>query len=230
MQLSNRMLAIAGMVSPGYSVADVGCDHGYLPIWLVSQKISPRAIAMDIGDGPLERARDNITQQGLLEYIETRKSDGTAALLPGECESLIIAGMGGPLMERILMARWEVTRSFKEIILEPQSDVGHMRMFLADHGYCITHENMIYEDGKFYPVMRVVEGEMMPLSDVEMLYGPLLLQEKNQVLLQFLMREKRLKTQLLDKLQLAKSSEKAKHRIQVLRQELDVLNEGIGRF
>lgn len=229
MQLSKRMLAIAQMVSRGYRVADVGCDHGYLPIWLVSQKISPRAIAMDIGDGPLERARENIMKHGLLEYIETRKSDGTAALSLGECDSLVIAGMGGPLMERILQARWEVTRAFKEIILEPQSDVGHMRMFLQKNGYRITDENMIYEDGKYYPVMRVVEGEMKELSVVEQLYGPLLLNAKNPVLLDYLNREKDLKTKLLGKLKDTKS-ERAGERARILLREMDIVEEAISLF
>lgn len=229
MQLSKRMLAIAEMVSPGSRVADVGCDHGYLPIWLVSQQISPRAVAMDIGDGPLERARENIRQHGLLEYIETRKSDGTEALQAGECDTLIIAGMGGPLMERILSDHWDITRGFREIILEPQSDVRHMRIFLQQNGYRITDENMIYEDGKYYPVLRVTEGKMEHLTPVQYQYGPCLLQNRNPVLKSFLKWEENLKAQLLEKLRKT-SGERAEGRVQQLTEELLLIRQAIALY
>ena len=95
-----RLRAIAGMVTKGNRLADVGCDHGYLSIWLVSEKTVPSAIAMDVRPGPLSRARENITRYGLEDYIETRLSDGLAKLEPGEGDTLVIAGMGGPLMEK----------------------------------------------------------------------------------------------------------------------------------
>lgn len=82
-QLSMRLRAIAGMVTKGNRLADVGCDHGYLSIWLVSEKTVPSAIAMDVRPGPLSRARENITRYGLEDYIETRLSDGLAKLEPG---------------------------------------------------------------------------------------------------------------------------------------------------
>ena len=100
-QLSMRLRAIAGMVTKGNRLADVGCDHGYLSIWLVSEKTVPSAIAMDVRPGPLSRARENISRYGLEDYIETRLSDGLTKLEPGEGDTLVIAGMGGPLMERI---------------------------------------------------------------------------------------------------------------------------------
>ncbi len=94
MQLSNRLLAVAGMVTEGNTVADVGCDHGYIPIYLIQQKKIPCAIAMDIRRGPLSRAEAHIEENGLREYIQTRLSDGVQALKPGEADTLIIAGMG----------------------------------------------------------------------------------------------------------------------------------------
>ena len=102
MQLSLRLSAIAGLVTRGNRLVDVGCDHGYLPVSLYLDGKIPGAIAMDVRKGPLSRAQEHISQYGLDAYIETRLSDGLEALKPGEGDTLVIAGMGGPLMERIL--------------------------------------------------------------------------------------------------------------------------------
>ena len=97
MQLSLRLSAIAGLVTRGNRLVDVGCDHGYLPVALYLDGKIPKAIAMDVRKGPLSRAQEHISQYGLNTYIETRLSDGLEALKPGEGDTLVIAGMGGPL-------------------------------------------------------------------------------------------------------------------------------------
>ena len=159
MQLSLRLSAIADMVTEGNRLVDVGCDHGYLPVYLIQQKKIPSAIAMDVRKGPLSRAQEHIRQFGLEEYIQTRLSDGLAALKAGEGDTLVIAGMGGPLMERILTDSKSVRDSFSELILQPQSDIPHFRRFIQSEGWEIVEEKMVEEDGKFYPMMRVVLGE-----------------------------------------------------------------------
>ena len=103
MQLSLRLSAIAGLVTRGNRLVDVGCDHGYLPVSLYLDGKIPCAIAMDVRKGPLSRAQEHISQYGLDEYIQTRLSDGLEALKPGEGDTLVIAGMGGPLMEGFLL-------------------------------------------------------------------------------------------------------------------------------
>ena len=113
MQLSKRLAAVARLVSAGSRLADVGTDHGYVPISLVCEGKIPSAIAMDVNRGPLNRARAHIKAQGLEKYIDTRLSDGLAALAPGEADSVLIAGMGGMLMMRILsqgQAHWDTVR------------------------------------------------------------------------------------------------------------------------
>ena len=154
-----RLCAIAGMVTKGNRLADVGCDHGYLSIYLVEERIVPSAIAMDVRPGPLSRARENISRYGLEDYIETRLSDGLTKLEPGEGDTLVIAGMGGPLMERILNEGAKVREGFQELILQPQSDLPHFRHFLSEIGWEIVREEMIKEDGKFYPMMKAVRRE-----------------------------------------------------------------------
>ena len=100
--LSNRMQALTDMVTPGTVITDVGCDHGFVSVYLVQKGLSPRVIAMDVRSGPLERAREHIREYGLQDRIETRLSDGLHGLKTGEANGMICAGMGGPLMEKIL--------------------------------------------------------------------------------------------------------------------------------
>lgn len=102
MKLSKRMQRLASLVTEGNRLADVGTDHGYIPIALVQEGKIPHAIAMDVNAGPLSRAIEHIRESGLSTYIETRQSDGLAGLLPKEADTVLIAGMGGMLTVRIL--------------------------------------------------------------------------------------------------------------------------------
>lgn len=226
MQLSKRLKAIADMVSGGNRLVDVGCDHGYIPIWLVEQGKIPGAIAMDINKGPLLRAKANIEKHGLSCYIETRVSDGVSALAKGEGDTLVIAGMGGPLTERILSEGEKALKEFSEFILEPQSEIGHMRKFLQENRYKIVEEDMVYEDGKFYPVMKVIHGGMEPLKEEEAVYGPCLLRDGHPVLYEYLIRELQVSEQLSQKLQ-ALQSEGAARRYEELCLELEVIRQAL---
>ena len=99
-QISERLKALCNMVTPGKRVVDVGCDHGFVSIYLVQQEICPGALAMDVRSGPLSRAQEHIAEYELAEYIETRLSDGLVEYQIGEAQSLICAGMGGDLWKR----------------------------------------------------------------------------------------------------------------------------------
>lgn len=154
--LSERLRTVVSMVTQGSRVCDVGCDHGFVSIYLVEQKISPHVLAMDVREGPLGAARQHVTERGLETLIETRLSDGLHKFIIGEADSLICAGMGGGLMTRILGDERTKTESFRELILQPQSEVEQFRAWLRGQEYRITDEKIVEEDGKFYPMMRVV--------------------------------------------------------------------------
>lgn len=153
--LSGRLRAAADMVTVGSRVCDVGCDHGFVPIYLIEQGISPGVLAMDVKRGPLSAAKQHIADRGLNQVIQTRLSDGLHNYSVGESDTLICAGMGGRLMIKILSDDKAKTESFRELILQPQSQIEEFRRWLRMQGYCITDENMIEEEGKFYPMMRV---------------------------------------------------------------------------
>lgn len=225
-------MAIAGMVTNGNRLADVGCDHGYLSIYLVSEKRVPTAIAMDVRPGPLSRARENITRYGLADYIETRLSDGLEGLKPGEGDTLVIAGMGGPLMERILNDGAKVREGFQELILQPQSDLPHFRHFLSEIGWEIVQEEMIKEDGKFYPMMKAVRnktGKKLTYTEEEAWFGPLLLKERHPVLKEYLQREASIREKILENLSKAPSVS-AKDRLAEVKEEMELIHTALKRY
>lgn len=155
-RLSRRLSAVAGFVTPGNRLADVGTDHGYVPIALCEQGRIPRAIALDVREGPLQAARRNIAAAGLLGQVETRLSDGLSALAPGEADTVLLAGMGGALMQRILKEGAPVLAGVRELVLQPQSEIPALRRFLRCAGYEIPQETVVKEDGKYYVVLRAV--------------------------------------------------------------------------
>ncbi|NLG02455.1 MAG: SAM-dependent methyltransferase [Clostridia bacterium] len=227
MELSERLLSIANMVTPSSVVADVGCDHAFVSIYLVEHEIIPRAIAMDIGVGPLERAKEHVEAAGLTDLIETRLSDGVEALKPNEADCVLIAGMGGPLMQHILKEGALILKDVRELILQPQSEVCQFRHFLQEQGYHILSESMVYEDGKFYPMMKVIHGQMDYQKEVEFQYGRILLQEENPVLNLFLKKERQTLRELLNELDHKEQTERIMIRKSEINAELELISEAL---
>lgn len=158
-KLSKRLQAVADFVTPGSRTADIGTDHGFLPIYLIQSGRCPRVIAMDIRKGPLLRAQEHIAAAGLAQVIQTRLSDGMQKLAQGEADSAVIAGMGGQTVIHILKEASHLTGSFKELILEPQSDLAKVRAYVREHKMYIDKEDLVCEAGKFYPVLHAVTQE-----------------------------------------------------------------------
>lgn len=204
-RLSKRMMALAEMVTPGSVLCDVGCDHGYLPIYLVQKGIIPRAVAMDVAEGPLLAAKTHIQEHRLSRTIETRLSDGLDRLSPEEADTILIAGMGGGLVMHILSQNPKVAQSAKELILQPQSELYQVRRFLWQQGYELLQEDMVKEDGKFYPMMKVRYGKDASTGDgpteAELYFGKMLLREKHPVLGEFILREENIQWRVLRKLE-----------------------------
>lgn len=189
MELSKRLAAVASLVSRGSLAADVGTDHGYVPIYLAQTGRCRHIIAMDVNPGPLGRAKEHIREYGLVSVIETRLADGLKGLKEGEADTMIAAGMGGGLIIRILNESPETVREIREFILQPQSEIHKVRAYLNQNGFRLTEEKMTEEEGKFYPVMKLVHGEEPAYSEQELYYGRKLLADRNPVLYRFLARE-----------------------------------------
>lgn len=229
--LSARMKALTEMVTPGSRVCDVGCDHGFVSVYLVQQGISPRVLAMDVRQGPLSRAQEHIRQQGLEAYIETRLSDGLTAMEAGEAEALICAGMGGRLMRRILTEGREKAMALRELILQPQSELPAFRAFLRQEGYVTVAENMIFEEGKYYPMMKVVPGDIYDGTELEDHFGKLLLARRHPVLEQYLLSAGENNRQILERLyQSASDSSRTAERIRELEEELQLIQLALEQY
>lgn len=181
MHLSKRMRMVADMVEPCKVLADVGCDHGYLSIWLLRKQICEKAIAMDLRQGPLRHAEANRRFFHMEERMELRLSDGLEKLSPYEADVIVCAGMGGQLVMDILSRGTACMRTAKQLVLQPQSEILQVRKYLHQNGYRITGENMCFEDGKYYTVIHAVPGTEEPYSDAEYLAGRCLIAGKHPV-------------------------------------------------
>lgn len=219
------------MVTAQSVTVDIGTDHAYIPIYLVENQLIPAAIAMDINEGPLNRAKEHVKANGLSDKIVLRLSDGFHALKPGEAGTAILAGMGGGLVMRILKECPETVSSLQECILQPQSEIAKVRTFLLKEGYLFLQENMIREEGKFYLIIKVKPPAyeihtMEYWSETEVCYGKLLLESKNEVLKQFLEKEIALKQGIMKDLGKQKSC-RAKNRMEELRLDLQQAKKGL---
>ena len=152
MNISSRLKSVANLVAFKTCV-DVGTDHGYVPIYLCLNNICDYVIAMDINEGPLSICFDNIQKYRLSDRIYTRLCDGLTGVEAGEAESVVISGMGGILIEKILSYDIELTKSFKQLVLSPQGDEKIVRKFLKENGFTIESEDMIFDEGKYYLII-----------------------------------------------------------------------------
>lgn len=198
MRLSERLERVVSFVRPCASAADIGTDHALVPVELVRRGIVKKALAMDVRPGPLSRAKEQISRAGLSDQIEPRLSDGLAALKPQEAETVIIAGMGGELIIRILTEGRHMWDSVVQWVLSPHSEVFKVRGWLLENGFAIEKEDMVCEDGKYYVLMdvrRAGSGIESPARDAEfvrLLYGDSLIRERNPVLAQYLKEEEQM--------------------------------------
>ena len=157
--MSARLEAIVELAERGDILCDVGCDHAHVPIRLLQSGCYRRAIGMDVIAGPLGKAAGNLSLYGMEDLVELRLSNGLDAFSAGEADTLVITGMGGTLMEDILLRQPEKTASFSALVLGPQSDPEKVRAALRRLGFIIKREKLIFEDGKYYPVIRAESGE-----------------------------------------------------------------------
>lgn len=174
--ISPRLLSCAGFVSPGDRVADVGCDHGYLAIHLLTEGIASRVIASDINEGPLQSAVRNAEKYGVKDQISFHLSDGVRNI-PRDFDTLVCAGMGGDTMVHILEeAPWLREERYR-LILQCQSKTPMLRRYLSEQGWRITEETAL-KDGRFlYTVMEVCwQPDYPKLTTGEWYFPPALLE------------------------------------------------------
>lgn len=248
MNLSKRLETVASFVPGGSNLADIGTDHGYVPIFLAEQGRIGRALAMDVRKGPLMRAEEHIRAHGLADRIDVRLSDGLEKLAPGEADCVVIAGMGGELMIHILEEGRHMWNSVRYWVLSPHSELDKVRRFLERESFSIVRETMIKEEGKYYTVMGITspQPEVTEQSEKQedekcdgggkkcgfkketyeakkesaYRYGKILIEQKNPVLLEYLKKEEATLRQIADSLALKQTPASAA-RYEEIRKELE---------
>ncbi|SPZ50660.1 tRNA (adenine(22)-N(1))-methyltransferase [Sarcina ventriculi] len=159
MELSKRLMKIASYVNYCEAIADIGTDHGYIPIYLVKNNKCNSAIASDINKGPIEKASTNIRFEGLSEKIKCLLGGGLKPLKVGEVNGVIIAGMGGNLIRDIILEDIEKVKLYDFLILQPAQNPEVLREFLYNNNFEILNEDLILDDGKFYELFKVKYNE-----------------------------------------------------------------------
>lgn len=218
-----RLKCIASNVKSGGIVADIGCDHAFTSIYLVEEKLARGAIAIDINKEPLKRVWQHIQESGMEEYISVRLSNGARGLKKGEADTILISGMGGALIASILEESINIIKDAKELVLSPQSEIYIVRHFLHDNGFKIVSEEMVKEQGKFYVVIRAVPGSQHYKDESGYIYGEYLIENKNKILEEFLLKEQKRTGSILDSLASASGSAAVKERKDTLLKEYNMI-------
>ena len=152
-KLTSRLETIASLVTKGSKVADIGTDHGYIPVHLLKNNIVPFAILADINKGPLDNGKRFVKWHNLLDKVDFRLGSGIDVLHQGEVDEVIIAGMGGILISDILENKKEVAHRLKKLILQPMQAQNKLRMYLLENGYEIIDEVLVREDFRIYEII-----------------------------------------------------------------------------
>ena len=185
MKISKRLQKIAKMVKYD-TVADIGTDHGHLPIYLVQSGLAFKALATDVNPEPLASAQRNIVDcEPITGEISTRLCDGLDGVNPDDYAVCVISGMGGRLIIDILGQNLETARGFRQLLLSPQRDVCDVRIFLHQSGFRIDDEEMLEEKGKFYNILDTSPGHQTPYDDKGYVFGEILLSKKSKTLRKF---------------------------------------------
>ena len=170
-KLNKRLLCAASFVERGACVADIGCDHAYLPIFLTETGTASRVIAADINEGPCEKARENVRKHSLSEVIKVIRTDGLCGIEDYFPDNIVICGMGADLIARILSDS-EYTRSASPLlILQPMTKQSSLRLWLLENGYKIVDEALCTDDRLYEIIVARYDGKKREWSEAQLLLG-----------------------------------------------------------
>ena len=184
MTLSKRLAAIAAMVPRGTRAADIGTDHGFVPIWLVENGVCSRVCACDVREAPLKKAIANAESSGTGDRIEFHLADGLTACRAEETDVILISGMGGETIAGILeRAPWSRE---KLLILQPQSKLRTLRAWLNENGLDVEDAELVSDTGRIYVIWRVRAGKSRALGPEDYYVDPSLREKDPSLLMSYL--------------------------------------------
>ena len=223
-KLTPRLQIIADEIKAGETMADIGTDHGFLPIYLWEAGICGHVIMADISRGSLNKARDNCRMLHPEQEFDLRLGSGIEVLENGEVDAVAIAGMGGILMTEILGVDLDKAHSFKRLILQPRNHVGKLRYWLLNNGFKIVNEQLVRE-GKFICEILTIEPKEVAVSmnqdedDIEYEFPHTLIRFRNELTEEYLQRKLALETQILESMSMGSQTTDAQMKRQKYRIE-----------
>lgn len=219
-----RLKTIIDFIPSNSIIADIGTDHGVVPIYLLENSRAKKVIGADISARSLEKLENKISNLPPVFDIDTRVSDGLEKILPFEVDTVVIAGMGGFLIEKILSQSLEKTRTFSCFVLQANNGLSHLRNWLIDNRFEIIDENDLFENDIYYSVILAKNGLQEKYSDLELKYGKMLIEKRSKILKEYITQEKKEKTNLMEILRTKKGSS-ISARIEELESDLQAINE-----
>ncbi|MBC2579226.1 class I SAM-dependent methyltransferase [Clostridium sp. DJ247] len=187
MELSLRLKNIVAMVDSCDCIADIGTDHGYIPIYLVKNHICRRAIASDINKGPVKKAKFNVELENVQDKVQCRLGPGLTTIMPGEVQGIVIAGMGGNLISNILEESEDVFRKAEFAILQPVQNPEVLREYVYKKGYKIVDEELCIDEGRFYEIIKITYGlNSENVNEVFYEIGKILVEKKHPLLEEYI--------------------------------------------
>ncbi len=222
MILTQRLKLIYNIIPKCDTLADIGTDHGYIPITCALDGVCNKAVAMDVNKGPLEAAQVNIDKYNLGDKITARLSDGLQKLAPGEADVIVIAGMGGPLIAQILENGKNVVADNTTLILQPMIAQRELREYLYNSNFEITDEYVCREENKFYNIFKVKKGNFEP-SKRDLIIGRNLKLNSPDDFTHYIEYKIRVAQKILDGLK--KSTDNKSQEISLVENELEMYRE-----
>lgn len=223
-QLSKRLQMVASFVERDAVLADIGSDHAYLPTYLVQKGIIKKAIAGEVVKGPYESALKNVKRENVSDFVTVRLANGLFAIDQDQVDTVSIAGMGGPLIVKILEEGRPFLSSVKRLITQPNIHAQAIRVWAVENDWEIIEERILKEDGKIYEIVVLEKGKSS-YSEAELLFGPFLLKEKNEVFHEKWQHEKKQWTQILQSLEGASTNSSIDEKRAQLTKQIQLVEE-----
>jgi len=224
--ISKRLKTVASYIPKGSTLADIGSDHAYLPCYAYFKGLINKAVAGEVNEGPLRSARETIEKYGLSSHITARLGDGLSVIEKGEVNVITIAGMGGELIRHILENGKARLTGETKLILQPNVAESHVRTWLMDEGWTIAEEVILEEDGHIYEIIAADQLEKKAAySEFELMFGPKLLHQKNDVFLKKWQSELKKRERVLQSLRHASPDNNVAERKNAIEAEMNRIKE-----
>ncbi len=203
----NRLECIVSMVDKCKTVADIGADHGYAAEMLLKTVICENIIATDLNVGPLNRAKEHLSNVNLKDKCDFRLGSGLTVLKEGEADAIIIAGMGGDLISDIIETSKDIAKNAKQLILQPMTAIENLRRYLFENGFEIIDEKIVKELHHFYFIIKAKKGTPIIEDDIYFEISKILIQKKEPVMIDYINKVIRTNEKIISSLEKAHNVE-----------------------